>query len=334
MDAQLAQSIAERFDEFALRFLEPIDLTEIPHRDTVPLTLTHEQGRAGYSVGYAATLTVSSVDWAKPHFLGNERLLLLGPRVTERSAEMFRQLGINYLDFAGNAFITFDGVHIDVRGRRFQAPHSASLPRMTRGGVNLFSAKRSQVIFALLSWPELLERPVRELAKTAGVSLGQAQETLELLTEYGFLDDRKQFVRSQHERLIDLWAAAFPTGLGSQSKTGRLAGDWRGFDPGGFDPGETTVSVSGEAAVPDLLRPETMVLYTDEFPTELIRAHRWRRDEAQPNIFLRRQFWQPQDSPEEPDVHRAPWLLVYADLLAANDSRQREAAEQLREQQR
>lgn len=329
MDDQLAASIAERFDELELRFLEPIDLTEIPHRDTVPLTLTHEQGRAEYSVGYADTLTVSSVDWAKPHFLGNERLLLLGPRVTERSAEMFRQLGVNYLDPAGNAFITFDGVHIDVRGRRPHAPVGAGLPRMTRGGVNLFSAKRSQVIFVLLSWPELLESPVRELAKTAGVSLGQAQETLELLTQYGFLDDYKQFVRLQRERLIDQWAAAFPTGLGSQARTGRFAGDWRGFDRG-----ETVVFVSGEAAVPDLLRPETVVLYTDRFPTELIRANRWRRNEAQPSIFVRRQFWQPTYDPTSDAIRKAPWLLVYADLLAANDSRQREAAEQLREQQR
>ncbi|MGI8392756.1 type IV toxin-antitoxin system AbiEi family antitoxin [Leucobacter sp. W1038] len=329
MDEQLARELAERFDEFGLRFLEPIDLTEISPRETVPVTLSHEQGRAAYRVGYADTLIVSSLDWAKPHFLGNERLLLLGPRVTERSAEMFRQLGINYLDAAGNAFITFDGVRIDVRGRRPQAPVLAGLPRLTRGGVNLFSAKRSQVIFAILSWPELLESPIREIARTAGVSLGQAQETLELLTQYGFLDDRRQLVRSQRDRLIDQWATAFPTSLGVEAKTGRFSGQWQGFEPGG-----TMVFVSGEAAVPGLLRPETVVLYTDEFPTELIRANRWRRNEAQPNIFLRRQFWQSPDAPTGPGVHEAPWLLVYADLLASNDSRQRDAAEQFREQQR
>jgi len=329
MDNQLAQSIADRFDEFGLRFAEPVDLTEIPHLDTIPVTLAHEHGRASYRVGYADTLTFSASDWVKPHYAGNERLLLLGPRVTERSAEMFRQLHINYLDAAGNAFIAFGGVHIDVRGRRAQAPVGAGSPRLTRGGVNLFSVKRSQVIFAVLSWPELLGRPIREISRAAGVSLGQAQETLELLAQYGFLDDRRRFQGSQRDRLIDQWATAFPAGLGSEAKTRRFSGVWRGFDPG-----EMAVYLSGEAGVPALLRPETVVLYSEEFPTELIRAHRWRRNEAQPNIFFRHRFWQPLDAPVTPGIYEAPWLLVYADLLAANDSRQREAAEHVREQHR
>lgn len=329
MDDQLARTFAERFDEFGLRFLDAIDLTEIPHSDTVLMMLSHEQGRATYRVGYAETLTLSAADWVKAHFVGDERLLLLGPRVTERSAEMFRQLRINYLDAAGNAFISFDGVHIDVRGRRAQEPTGIGVPRLTRGGVNLFSAKRSQVIFAVLSWPELLERPVREIADAAGVSLGQAQETLELLTQYRFLDDRRRFQKSRREQLIDQWASAFPMGLGADSKTGRFSGDW-----GNFDPGQAAVYVSGEAGVPTLLRPETAVLYTEDFPTELIRTHRWRRNEARPNLFFRHQFWRPLTASARPGVYQAPWLLVYADLLAANDSRQREAAEQLREQQR
>lgn len=329
MDEQLAQDLAERFDEFGLRFREPIDLTDVPELDTVRVTLTHELGHAVYQVGYTDRLTASSLDWAKPYFLGDERLLLLGPRVTERSAELLRQLGINYLDPAGNAFISFAGVRIDVRGRRQEAAHGIGMPRLTRGGVNLFSTKRSQVIFAILSWPELLDRPIRELAATSGVSLGQAQETLELLSQYGFLDTRRQLVEPQRDRLIDQWAAAFRTGLGSATTTGHFSGDW-----GGFDPGETAVHVSGEAAVPDLLRPETVVLYTEKFPTQLIRSYRWRKDEARPNIFLRHQFWKPLDAAAGPGVYEAPWLLVYADLLASNDSRQREVAEQLRGRQR
>lgn len=329
MDDGLARSIAERFDEFGLRFMDSIDLGQIPDRDTIPLTISHEQGQATYRVGYADTLALSSLGWAQPSYMGKERLLLVGPRVTERTAEILRQSGINYLDSAGNAFITFDGVHIDVRGRRAPGTVGEGLPRLTRGGVNLFSAKRSQVIFVLLSWPELLGSPVRMISRAAGVSLGQAQETLELMTQYGYLDDRKQIEGTRRERLIDQWVAAFPMGLGSEAKTARFSGEWRGFDPG-----ETIVSVSGEAAVPSLLRSETAVLYTDEFPTELIRAHRWRRNEAQPNIFLRRQFWRPLDAPARHVIHEAPWLLIYADLLASNDSRQREAAEYLREQQR
>ncbi|MDO5645178.1 MAG: type IV toxin-antitoxin system AbiEi family antitoxin [Dermabacter sp.] len=328
MDERLAQDFAELLDEFGLRISGAIDLTELPDQATAQVRLTHEHGRADYRVGYAETLTVSGTDWAQVHDDGNERLLLLGPRVTERSAEMFRRLGINYLDAAGNASIGFDGVHIDVRGRhRARGPVGARPPRLTRGGVNLFSAKRSQVIFTVLSWPDILDSPVRDIARVAGVSLGQAQQTLDLLTQYEFVDHRRRLLGPGRDRLIDQWAAAFPTSLGAASKTRRFSGKVTIAEPTG-----AAVYVSGEAGVPNLLRPETAVLYAAEFPTELFRQQRWRRDEEQPNIFFRHQFWQPPGESTPPGAHQAPWLLIYADLLAAHDSRQREAAQQLREE--
>src|SRR5699024_8053053 len=139
MDDKFAQMFAERFDELGLRFQEPVDLTELPDQSTLPITLAHERGRAMYNVAYADTLTASSLNWAMPHSHNKVQLLLLGPRVTERSADMFRQRGINYLDAAGNAFISFGGVHIDVRGRRAQNAAPTSIPRTARGGVNLYS---------------------------------------------------------------------------------------------------------------------------------------------------------------------------------------------------
>lgn len=325
MDEQLAKDLVGHLDEFGLRFVEPVDLVGLHADTTVAATLGHGGGRERYRLGYSNTLTLSSLGWVPWPSGVKERLLLVGPRVTERSATMFRRSGINYLDQAGNAYITFDGVRVDVRGRR--APSRQKLPgsRPTRGGVNLFSAKRSQVIFALLSWPPLLDGPVRELARTAGVSLGQAHDTLELLTQYGFLHENRRLAAAQRERLIDQWTAAYPTGLGSVARTDHFSGDWSDLNVA-----DRAIYVSGEAAVPALLRPETVVLYTDGLPVELIRARRWRRDDARPNIFIRRLFWRSPQPPADSGIHDAPWPLVYADLLASKDSRQREAAERLR----
>lgn len=329
MDSHLARRLANRFDEFELRLSESIDLADLVDQDSIAVTLLHAQGRASFQLGYSNTLTASSMQWAKPIYLAHQRILLVGPRVTERSAEIFRTLGINYIDASGNAFITFDGVHIDVRGRRPSPDEAAkeAIPRATRGGVNLFSTKRSQVIFALLIWEELLTGPVRELARTSGVSLGQAQDTLELLEQYGFLDDSRRLSRRERERLIDQWTASYPAGLGTRNRTGLFSGDFSQLRPTG-----EAVYVSGEAAVQSLRHPETIVLYTDTFPETLIRTHRWRRNAENPNIFLRRQFWTPPNF-EDAGVHEAPWLLVYADLLASNDSRQAEVAQYLRENQ-
>lgn len=329
MKQKLAHALAEHFDELQLRFSDPIDLAGLGEYEAFDTTLIHPQGRGHYRVGFSPTLTMSqyATAWTREQYINADRFLFMGPRITERSAQMFRQLGINYIDEAGNAYITFEGVHIDIRGRRAQSDMKEDgPPRSLRGGVNLFSTKRSQVIFAVLNWPELLGAPIRDLAHAAGVSLGQAQQTLELLEQYGFLDSDRRPVRTRLDALIDQWTAAYPTGLGSPEAAGRFSGDLS-FDLSGAEP----VYVGGEAAVPNLLRPSTLAIYTETFPTDLIRRNRWRRNEDNPNIFLRHQFWKSAHA-EPPGVYQAPWLLVYADLATSADSRHREAAIQLRDE--
>ncbi|MEJ7742890.1 MAG: hypothetical protein WKF73_10255 [Nocardioidaceae bacterium] len=46
------------------------------------------------------------------------RTLVVGQHVHERSADAFRKMGIAYADTAGNAYIRYATVVIDVRGRR------------------------------------------------------------------------------------------------------------------------------------------------------------------------------------------------------------------------
>ena len=120
MDEQLAALFAEKLAEFGLRFSESVTLSDVPFKALTQVTLSHGCGNAVYKVGYADILTSYSLGWILPHIQSGEKVLLLGPRVTERSAERLRQMGINYLDAAGNAYISFDGVLIDIRGRRSQ----------------------------------------------------------------------------------------------------------------------------------------------------------------------------------------------------------------------
>lgn len=327
MDQRLAADLSQRLDDLGLRFAESTALADLRENKTVPLTLTHSQGQESYRVGYSRSLTSSSLEWTTSRDVQPERVLLLGPRVTERSAEIFRSLGINFIDSAGNAFIAFRGVHIDIRGRRPERHTRPNGPRTRRGGVNLFSPKRSQVIFAILACSGLLERPVRDVAASAGVSLGQAQETLDLLIQYGFLAADKRLLPIDRAQLMSQWASAYPTGLGSLANAAQFSGD---FDRIAVE--KERVYVSGESAVSDLLRPETIVVYTDESPTKLIRRNRWRRDDEHPTILVRHKFWTFREEEDQPGVYNAPRLLVYADLLAANEGRQREAASQIWEQ--
>ena len=216
----------------------------------------------------------------------------------------------------------FDGVLLDVRGR----PRSDDLamPAPKPAG-NLFSTARAQVALALLAWPSLWEATWRDLAHASGVSLGQAHNALALLTEAGYSRDP---ARAGKTELLDLWAAAFPTGLATKLTLARYRGQ---IGPVGDVHSEDPVFVSGESAADDLLRPASLTLYVQELDPRLPVVNKWRSD-GPANIVVRRKFWQ---VPHESDgglagVRPAPWPLVYADLVTSDDPQVRTVARQWR----
>lgn len=240
--------------------------------------------------------------------------LVLTRFVSTRTADAFRRAGVQFLDQVGNAWIEFGDVLIDVRGR--PRPKDAQ-PAVPSTG-NLFSTARAQVIFALLTWPRLWDAPHRDLARAAGVSLGQAHNTRALLSKIGY---HRDVAKNERTELLDLWAAAFPTGLATKLTRGMFHG---ALAPVKLADTDDVLYVSGEGAAADLLRPATMTLYVRDFDPRLPIVNRWRSDGPH-NITIRHAFWDAPD-PDPPGVHPAPWPLVYADLAASDDPRVRDAA--------
>jgi hypothetical protein len=214
--------------------------------------------------------------------------------------------------------VQFDGVLLDVRGR--PRPDDLAVPAQKTAG-NLFSTARAQVAFALLAWPPLWEATRRDLAHAAGVSLEQAHKALALLTEAGYRRDRP---RPGQTELLDLWTAAFPTGLATKLTLARYRGQ---IGPAGNVQSDGPMFVSGEAAAEDLLRPATLTLYAQELDPRLPVVNKWRSD-GPANIVVRRKFWH---VPHDNDgglagVRPVPWPLVYADLVTSGDPRVRTVA--------
>jgi hypothetical protein len=262
--------------------------------------------------------------------LQDDGILVAARPVTDRAADELRRRGVNYVDLAGNAFVTFGSTLIDVRGRRSTAA------RDPRGGeaTNLFSPKRAQVVFALLCWDYLARRTVVELAAAGGVSYGQAHGTVAVLRDAGYVagDDHPRINRKVE--LLDRWVAAYPQGLGRTLKLASYAGHV-GEHLNKVDPDEP-IFVSGEWATGEwadkhLMRPTTMTLYVNELDNRLAIRNRWRSD-GSPNIFIRKKFWHAPDRSDGPlgGVRNAPWQLVFADLVASGDPRQFVAAQELR----
>ena len=296
-------------------------------------TLQRSGSRETYTVAHLPAMTLTDANALSSGGRPMHPLLIIGDLISDRSAAAFRNTGIQYLDAAGNARVAFGDVLIDVQGRKGVRAVNHSVPERA---TNLFSARRAQVIFALLAWPELLALPLREISRTSRVSIGQVQSTMKLLSKTGYLHAGTSRSLQRKSELLDRWVAAYPTGLQPTLRLRDFAGDIRRIE---CADGDAPLFVSGESAVPDVLQPETITLYTDDLNPRLPAANRWRADGPR-NIFLRRKFWeQPEvgsigdqrfgDDPLQ--IERVPPLLIYADLLSAGDSRQSEAAAHLRE---
>jgi len=293
-----------------------VDTKDRADGDAVRATLVRRSSSADYLVALEATdarLVASRTDRRDP-------VLVFSPFVGSKTATALRRMGINYLDAAGNAWITFDDVLVDIQGRTRPDSAVPTDTRPKRG--SLLTPRSAQVVFALLAWPDLWEQSRRQLARAAGVSLGQAHNTATMLNDRGYHAGTGG--RAQ-KPLLDLWTSAFLGGLAEKLTLGTFHGD---ITHPVVSPTASPVEVSGEVAASDLLRPAALTAYVPELDPRLPVLNRWRVD-ADPNITIRRRFWTPPDRvPESTHLAagRAPWPIVYADLIASDDPRVRGVA--------
>lgn len=293
------------------------------------VTLSHAEAAARYAVVKAPMTLNSLVSRAlsRPPY----PLLIIGDRITRRSAAAFRDADIQFVDTLGNAFIKFGSVRVDVQGRTEPAARTSEsdypLARPKRPA-NIFSPRRSQVILALLTWPELSSANIREIANAAGVSVGQAHDALTQLDQAGFLITASKRL-DRTDDLLDYWTAAYPAGLGRRLNVAEYHGD--PLTPVRRPRAEQPVYLSSESAEgTDIARPATLTVYLDILDPRLPIMNRWSSSpDHPPNIFVRHKFWaSPRPDEERPSAttQNAPWPLVYADLVATGDARLGEVA--------
>ena len=258
----------------------------------------------------------------------SERTFVIGERLAPRVVANIRARGDWYADARGNVYVSAPGVRVDIRGQR---PVEARGVRTATKSTNLLSTRRAQVIFCMLSWPALVQVSVRGLAEAAGVSPAVAHTTRRALEREGYLHPGATSI-DRYDELLDRWATAFPLGLARDLTLGVFAGQ---PDPrAGTDAG-IPFYLSGESAAPNL-RETSLTMYVREIEPRALAASRWRRprDGEEPSITIRRKFWtDPMESASDSTrpASLAPPILVYADLLASRDARQREIALALRE---
>jgi hypothetical protein len=255
-------------------------------------------------------------------------LLVVAPYVPKAAADVLRRNDIHYIDAAGNMYVRWDGLLIDVWGHRRKLSIS---PEATGRPARMFKSAGLKVLFLLLCEPTAADRPYRIVAAQSGASLGTVQGVFQELDEGGYLDAERRTLHRTRE-LFDRWVEAYILNLWPTLTIARYTAP----DPTWWMSADDSLSAfgaqwGGESAAHRLnphLRPGSAVIYASSTLRDLILAQRFRKADGAGNVEIRHRFWSFTTTPPTPIV---PIPLVYADLIASADPRQREAAADLRE---
>lgn len=161
---------------------------------------------------------------ASPNSATEQRLLICSP-LTPDQIKTCQDLRLNFIDAAGNASINTEGLFLQISGRK--APKTA---KKFAGNTTRISEGTLKLLFVLLTDTNLLNAPYRELANTAGISLGMVSKA------FDYLETQRYYRKSQTgrrllepEALTALWLREYDVMLRPKQKglslTTPLTGD-------------------------------------------------------------------------------------------------------------
>lgn len=249
-------------------------------------------------------------------------------KMTSEMARECRSMDVQFLDTHGNAFLKAPGLLVYVEGRTDPLTQGIG-SLLTPPSSGLVTSSALRLVFVLLTQAEFIQKPFREIAKSAGVSLGAVSAAFSELTQRGYIKKSKKLGRQllNTDSLQNEWVVNFDTRLRSKLLLGRYRSTqpnwWENVDLSNYDG-----AWGGEVGADRLtgyLRPGSCTIYltadtAKSNAQKLIRDHRLLRD-PQGDVELLEAFW------PRTGTTVCPPLLVYADLLSSFDPRNLEAAD-------
>lgn len=268
-------------------------------------------------------------------YAGNERVIVFAKWIPEVVAEEFRKNGVFFVDAVGNAYLHHaPQIVIDVRGRR---PHERPGPEPGR----IVEAAGLKICHALLTKPELLKRPLRDIAEAAHVALGTAHIVIKELIAARLLVAGKHNERrlADAKALIDAFVRGYAIKLRPACLIGRFRHKKNRPDEvlevfrARLTGTNAQWGLTGGLAARELtkhLEPNTVTAFVDERAEEALRDELF-QDKNGP-IMLLRLFAPTALAETRPgrDPMTTP-LLTYAELLNEGGPRELETAEMVLE---
>lgn len=263
-----------------------------------------------------------------------EKPLLIAPRLTDTATDKCIELGLNFIDLAGNGYINEPELFILVRGQK-QDLNQQNKPT-TNNVKKAGTATYLRMVFTLLCKPEMLNAPYREIEKVAGIALGTIGLVFNDLEARGFtLGGIQKANRKliQTEKLIQEWVTNYPIKLRPKLNKQKFRApnqDWWER----INVKEYKAQWGAEVAADKLtkyLKPKIFTLYLQgkdirKNMTKLIVENRLIPDQKG-DIEILEAFWNFDE--DQFLAETVPPLLIYADLVASNDPRNLETAKMI-----
>ncbi len=268
--------------------------------------------------------------------LQKEKGLLVAHTIPIKSKEVLKDLGINYLDSAGNCFIrTEGGLFWHISGKK-------QITTLSKSKNKAFSKNGIKLIFALMLEPYLVYSSYRALADIANISVGSIGDILKDLREKKFLIQRNQstILLENRKELLDRWVTAYNERLKPNLFRGKFRFTMR-QDEWKLVQLPHLTHWGGEPAgeiLTNNLYPNSWTIYTAAERTMLIKNSRFVPDNKNGLIEAYKPFWnvlfvqQHKEKLSLTNTDAVHPLIAYADLSGSHSSRNLEIAKKIYEQ--
>ena len=237
------------------------------------------------------------------------------------------ELGIAYIEMNGNINMETENLLLKIEGK-----HNKYLKPEKFG--RAFTKTGLKAIFLFLTNENEINDTYREIARNAGIAIGNVKLIHEGLIEEGYAlrANEKELKLTNRKELLQKWVTAYTEKL----KPTLYIGNFRFYNPDEFikwktlDLERTFTQWGGEGAgniYTDYLQPEVLTLYTNEKKTNLIKEYKLLPD-PDGYIIVYEKFWKD----KQPFNNVVPPIIAYADLLATGNRRCIETAKKIYEQ--
>ncbi len=255
--------------------------------------------------------------------------MVISPIIYSKIALKLADMNVNYLDSLGNAYINEKTIYLQHGGQKPKAGSATAKGR-------LFGESGLKLLFALLQDEEAVNFRYRELAKIVAISPASVTILFKEMLKYGYLfenyDGSKRLLKRRE--LLQRWIEGYQENLRPKLMIGRYQtfkkdlvrnfaelqiGDWQGNWGG-----EPAAALYTKYLVPQVL---TMYVPADEKcwmkKMSLIPV------DANQDLEVFSYFWDKDHPLFKVKPNLVPPLIVYAELMATEDSRNQETAQKI-----